>query len=207
MSNTIYTIPVPPNGAWAVPITRTPRFNTIRQDTAAYRGQTRISLSPYPVWDVEIDTAYFTGSESTISSSYQLALGLFGQMKGSADDFLVTMPGDNTISTAMPFGFGDGVTTAFQITRTFAGFLDIIQNLNGSPSIFVNGVLQAANTYGISNTGIVTFSSPPGVAVPLTWTGSFYYRLHFVDDSLQLQFIGNNVFTASTLKFESVILP
>jgi hypothetical protein len=127
-------------------------------------------------------------------------------MKGAADDFLVTYPTDHTISSQAAFGVGDASSKNFQLTRPIGGGIDIIQNLNGNPNIYKAGVLQNPASYSISSTGLVVFGTAPGSGANLTWTGSFYFRVHFVDDSLDLQMIGPNVWVIASLKWESIIL-
>ena len=68
-------------------------------------------------------------------------------MRGQYDSFLFASPADNAV-TAENFGMGNGSTVAFQLTRAYGvggfTFAEPVQNLNGVPSIYVNGVLQAS---------------------------------------------------------------
>jgi hypothetical protein len=133
-------------------------------------------------------------------------VGLAFSCKGRAGTFLFTDPKDNAVTT-FQFATGDGSSKVFQLTRPMDqnGEVDIVQNLNGSPSIFNNGTLVTSG-YSIDSKGVVTFSVAPALGHALTWTGSFYFRLRFKEDTLQeLKEFYNDAWNAQ-LDFESVIL-
>jgi uncharacterized protein (TIGR02217 family) len=94
---------------------------------------------------------------------------------------LFTDPQDNTLTGAQ-FGTGNGSSTRFQLSRNIHGYPDIIQNLNGTPTIYVNGT--PTTPASISSTGVVTFSSAPANNAVLTWSGSFFYLCRFAEDTL-----------------------
>lgn len=67
----------------------------------------------------------------------------------------------------------------------------------------MNGILQAPSAFSIVN-GQVSFATPPAAGAVLAWTGSFFYRVRFVDDHAdfnqfmfelyelkQISFVGN----------------
>jgi uncharacterized protein (TIGR02217 family) len=164
----------------AAGLKKTPNFNTSKQKTAA--GITSaISLKPYPTWDFEFSLDSIQGQESAASSVLAQFIGTFMATAGGANLFLFTDPQDNAVSAAQ-FGTGNGTTTAFQLSRTINGQVDVIQNLNGTPSIYVNGTPTTPSS--ISTTGVVTFSSAPTSGAVLTWTGSFYFLCRFAEDTV-----------------------
>ena len=78
-----------------------------------------------------------------------------------------------------------GVFCTFQLIRAYGGFIEPVQNLNGTPSIYLNGVQQTVgigNQCQVSSTGLVTFTTAPASGAVLTWTGNFYYRVRFSAD-------------------------
>jgi uncharacterized protein (TIGR02217 family) len=123
---------------------------------------------------------------------------------GMYDTWLFDDPSDDTV-TAQSFGTGDGTTTAFQLTRTLGGFNEPIQNINGTPSIYIGGMLQSSG-YTIGSTGIVTFSTAPSIGAVLTWTGNFYFRCRFTVDLAEFDQFAKNLFRMKALKFQSVKL-
>ena len=158
---------------------KTPLFNTVRQPTVA--GITSaVALQPYPRWAFEFSLDHVQGNESAASSVVAQFLGTFMATCGGANQFLFTDPQDNAVINAQ-FGIGDGTTTVFQLSRNINGAVDIVQNLNGTPTIYVNGT---ATSCTISSTGIVTFGSAPANTAVLSWRGSFYFLCRFNEDTL-----------------------
>lgn len=168
-----------------------------------------LSYQQYPRYHFELSFEYL---RDDIAPSHLRSLaGLFNAMQGRADTFLFTSPAFNSVTTE-PFGTGDGATVAFQLIANWQnaggpGSPDIVQNLNGAPSIFKNAVLQSTpSQYTLGPTGIVTFVSPPAAAAPLTWTGSFYYRCRFTDDTLTLAEFVQKYWSTKSVSFESETL-
>jgi uncharacterized protein (TIGR02217 family) len=95
------------------------------------------------------------------------------------------------------FGVGDAVETDFQLIKTYdpslillgsAGILSYVRDitlLDGTPTIEVEGTPTVAFT--ISDSGLVTFDSPP--TGDLTWSGTFDVPVRF--DSEQLPVVMN----------------
>lgn len=99
------------------------------------------------------------------------------------------MPMRNTV--ALDFD-GDGTTTTFQLLKRYnpAGSTaihnrDITKPESGGIKVALDGVLQtdpADYSYNTA-TGIVTFTSAPGVGVVPTWGGNFLVAVAFTNDS------------------------
>ena len=106
--------------------------------------------------------------------------------------------------TDQVFGVGDGLTTAFQLVKTYdlgGGTInqrDIKKPVNTTILIALDTVLQTEDTYTgtVSNndndywidytTGIVTFNSAPPWSVSITWGGEFDVPCRFDVDQLEL---------------------
>ena len=159
---------------------KSPNFNTVRQKGPA-GVNAAIALKPYPTWDFEFSLDHITGHEQTAASVVAQMLGTFMATAGGANLFLFTDPQDNTVTHAQ-FGVGDGASKSFQLSRNIYGAVDIIQNLNGTPTIYVGGTLTAPAS--ISATGVITFTNAPASGAVLTWSGSFYYLCRFSEDTL-----------------------
>lgn len=218
MSYPIFTLPMPSaGGSWTFPIKRTPKYATIKQTPASLRGQLALSLSPYPVWSYAISLGYLKGNIADATRALGQLIGFFTAVQGSSGLFLFADPFDSTASNVV-FGTGDGSTTSYPLKRQFAagannpGYYgwDLIQNLNGTPTIYVSGT--PTTPASISSTGTVTFSVAPAANASLTWSGSFYYLCRFTDDTWQdLQatqtFDGTNLlWDLKEISFESVLL-
>lgn len=214
MGSLVFPAPAPPSWAIGWPIKKTPAYSTIVRTPASGRGEVRVALQQWPRWQFEVDVAYLRGDLNTGGSWLQQVIGFYGAVRGAADDWLYYDPYDNAVEGSR-FGVGDGATTEFQLQREILpagiagpfpyGALDVIQNLNGTPTIYVAGT--ATTPGSISSTGLITFSAAPASGASLTWSGSFYFRCRFMDDSLSsLQEDLYQLWSLKGLRFESVIL-
>jgi uncharacterized protein (TIGR02217 family) len=180
MSNAEF--PTLPGLGWSM--TRTPIWSTKIQKATSGK-ETRAAFQSFPLYKFTLTYEVLRGG--TAYQEYQTLLGFYNQRQGSYDDFLFTFAGDSSVA-AQNFGTGDGATTTFQLIRNLGGFLEPVQNLNGAPSIYVNGTLKTVTTdYAIGATGIVAFVTAPAVAAALTWSGSFYYRCRFAADQYDFE--------------------
>jgi hypothetical protein len=168
------TLPISMQGG----IHKTPSFNTLLQKGTAGINAA-VSLKPFPTWNFEWELDNIQGNESDAQSAVALFLGMFMRVNGSANLWLFTDPQDHSV-TNMPFGIADGKSISFQLSRQIGGAVDIVQNVVGTPTIFLNGSLSVPAS--ISPSGVVTITEVPGAGVVLTWTGQFQYLVRFADD-------------------------
>jgi uncharacterized protein (TIGR02217 family) len=175
---------------------RTPTFKNGAQEAMSGK-ESRIAYMQYP--RMKWTLTYELLRDYVTPSDLKAYFGLFMAMGGGFDTFLYNDPQFNGV-TAQQFAVGDGTVGPFQVTATYQnssgpGAPELIQNFNGSPLIYANGVLQTLTTnYTLSGTGGVTFTSGhvPSIGAPLTWTGNFYYRARFLKDELDFnQFLAN----------------
>jgi uncharacterized protein (TIGR02217 family) len=150
----------------------------------------------------ELRAAYYSAPLYKISLSYevlrsnalqelQAMVGFFNARQGSFDSFLYLDPEDNAV-TAQTFGVGTGGRTQFQLVRSLGGFVEPVLGPQltglGAVSIALNGVVQTLGLhYTLSVGGLVTFNAPPPSGHVLTWTGQFYYRVRFAQDSADFE--------------------
>ena len=194
-------------------LSKNPNFNTSIQKVAAGRGNSSISMKPYATWDFEWDMDKIQGNEALQSSTIMQFLGTYMVCNGSNGLFLFTDPQDSAVSyansgmlnvtpgAAAPMGTtGDGSSTQFQLARIIGGVAyDIIQMLNGSITVKVNG--SVVYNYSVSSTGVLTFTptGSPAVAAPannatLQWTGNYFFLCRFEKDTIDTK----RVYTANT---------
>lgn len=169
--------------------------------------ETRIRRRQFP--RVRFSVKYDILRDTVSPSEVRRLVGFFNAHAGAFDSFLFTDPGFNSV-TAESFGTGDGTTKSFQLLARYQnsggpGGAEAIQNLNGSPSIYVNGVLQVGG-YTLGPSGIVTFTTAPSNTYPLTWTGSFYYRVRFEDDEMSATEFMQRWWSTQEIKLLSVRL-
>lgn len=187
------------------PIGRATSYKTLTAGSLSNRVA-NLALQKYPVHTYNL--SYEILRDDVSPSEFKALIGLFNACGGRFDSFLYSDPVFNTV-TNEPFGVGDGTTTDFQIIATFQnsggpGGPDIIQNFNGAPSFYDNG--STAGLSALGATGILTFSTPPANGHVLTWSGSFYQRCHFDQDTLQAQQFMKSWWLVDSLKFTSVLI-
>jgi uncharacterized protein (TIGR02217 family) len=177
---------------------KAPSFNT-QSFRAASGFEVRAALMQYPLWTFTL--SYELLRDNVANNELKTMVGFFNARKGAFEAFLYTDPSDNTV-TLGNFGTGNGSTLGFQLSRSLGGFSEPVQNLNTTPSIYVNGVLKTLTTdYSISSTGLVTFVTAPAAGAALTWSGTFYYRVRFVNDTAEFSQFLYNLFELKKLSF------
>lgn len=179
---------------------RSPRFST-RTQTATSGKELTAAMWTYPVWDFKLSFEFLR--ESNGFTEMQTLAGFFLARMGSYDSFLFTDSTDNAV-TAQPLGTGDGTTTTWTFVRTWASFIEPIGALNGLPQIYVNGVLKTSGTdYSIVGNSVI-FVVAPGAALPITWSGSFYYRCRFKQDAAEFSQFLAQLWETKTIDLKSV---
>jgi uncharacterized protein (TIGR02217 family) len=194
MSNAIF--PAMAGLAWDN--TRTPLFNTLVHRAASGR-EMRMALQAYPLWRFVLK---FEVLRSAVAfAELQTLGGFFLARQGQFDSFLYSDPTDNTI-TDQSIGVGDGVTTQFQLVRQWGSFVEPVMNVNTLTNLKVNGAAQTSPTnYSVNALGMITFVTAPAAAATITWTGSYYYRVRFEQDTAEFNNMMKDLWELQTLAF------
>jgi uncharacterized protein (TIGR02217 family) len=202
MSNSV--LPALPGLAWQN--TKAPQFSTKIQ-TSVGMSEVRAAFNPYPVRRYML-VHNFLRSYSAFTEMATL-YGFFCARQGSFDSFLYDDPEDDLIANTAPymqFGTGDGATVAFQLGRSLGSFFEPVYNTHSTPKIYVNSVLQTTPAnYSISASGLVTFTSPPGLGLAIAWSGSYYWRCRFDDDSLEFSEFASLFWEQKRLSFRTLL--
>jgi len=177
---------------------RSPVWETQRETSDSGREFTWVKWTT-PKWQYKLVYELLRAGQGR--TELQTMMGFFNQMYGDGDTWLYDDPDDNT-ATAQEFGVGDATTLAFQLVRTFGGFSEPVFELNGAPTVYVNGVVTSVTVS--THTGIVTFATPPAAGAALTWTGQFYLRCRFLKSSLEFEQFMYQFWTLKTLEFITV---
>lgn len=146
-----------------------------------------------------MDIGPYTGTPDSNTSHHWVGQSSGAQYSPTDTPVLLTSQG---IATA------DNVTTEFTMYRSLivGGAQDLIQNFVNPPSIYVNGSLTNSSTYTINQYGTLTFNTAP-VTGTIAWTGSFYFRCSFKQDSWDsLEEDYYQIWKMDGLKFSSVLL-
>lgn len=168
--------------AW--PVTRRTQFSNITQATASGK-EFRLALWQYAryLWTLDYSILFDQPANLFAQNPYtdlQTIEGFYEQMQGDFGIFDFWDPNDNTVQ-GQQFGTGDGSTTVFQLSRTYGGATNWVQQPIGNPTIkiYINGVTQNSASYAISNVGAVTFTSAPANAAVITGDFSYYWPARF----------------------------
>lgn len=173
----------------------------------------------YPLYTYTLD---FELLRSGSQLEFQKLFGFYARHFGGFDSFLFT-DDEDSVATVHPFGVGNAVTTDFQLQRTLVAAADLaapvsrsywplfadgyepVFDLNGSPSIFNNAVLQTITTnYTLPGNGVVHFVAAPANGNVLTWTGNYYRRVRFDVDSIDATRIVQTFWEARSIRLVSV---
>ena len=92
-------------------------------------------------------------------------------------------------------GTGNGVLTAFQLTKTYVSgsntyVREIKKPVTGTVKIYLNSVLQSSGFTVDHTTGVVTFTVAPGVGVAVTADCDFDVPVRFDTDMLSVRIDG-----------------
>lgn len=199
MSNQVF--PTLAGLSWG--IVKRPRWNTRVQSSISF-VETRIRFASLPQWRWSLPFQFLR--QNATDAEFQALADFYNSRSGQWDSFLYSDPTDNTV-TDMNFGTGDGSTVAFQLGRRLltGGLLEPIYNVQTLTNIKKAGVLQTSPAnYSISASGLVTFTSAPAAAAALTWTGTYYWRCRFDQDSADLTNFASTFWSLGELAFVSV---
>lgn len=188
-----------------------PIFDTVKQ-TATSGYEIRSDKYAFPLYNITVGYALLLDDDSLDSNAadpgdptdrWRRIYGFWLARQGAKDSFLLSVPWDKKVTDQL-FGVGDGLTQAFQLVRTAGAgqvFDEPVSNVNVLTNLKKNGVAQANPAdYTISTTGLVTFTSAPAVGHTLTWTGTYYYRCRFTDDTQDFEQFQHNYWKLGQVK-------
>jgi uncharacterized protein (TIGR02217 family) len=164
-----------------------PIFNTVTQRTVNLK-ESRVCLSQYPIYEYEL--SYELLRDNVVNNELQTLMGFYLARQGAYDSFLYIDPSD-CIVTGQQVGTGDGNTKAFQLYRTYGGWIDFITDIQppgASPAlpvlnVYLSDALQNPNSYSVNyyQSGILTFANAPAPGVTIKVNFSYYRRVRFVE--------------------------
>ena len=192
MSNSIYpTLP-----GLVFDVTRTPVWSTTTKVATSLRSYRNANAS-YPLYRYKL--SYEILRQTLGYSEMATLAGFFNARQGGFDSFLFLDPDDSYVA-AQAIGTGDGSTTKFQLVRTFGGYVEPVFDWF-SQSIFDNGA--AAGAYSVSASGLVTFTTAPLAGHAITWTGVYYRRVVFAQDTAEFTKFMQALWSLKTVSIES----
>lgn len=192
-------LPYMPGLKWGS--TKTAIWSTKVQRAASGRTL-RAAYYSFPLWKFSL--SYEVLRSATALAELQAMVGFFNARQGKFDSFLYTDPEDNAVSLQQ-FGIGVAGQTQYQLVRTYGGVVEPVRGLPSAPLIYVGGVLKTAGVdYTLSSVGLVTFATSPSQGQALTWSGSFCYRVCFLQDMAEFENFLHKLWNLKKIEFETV---
>ena len=195
------------------PVTREPVFSTRRQESISGK-ETVIADQSTPRYLFTLTADRLRQGTVNGAAYTELAQlqGFFEVGKGGADSFLYQDADDNAV-TAQQIGVGDGVTTSFQLIRTFGGAVLPILAPNVVTSVTVAGAAKSNGTdYGIGtwengvtpNGTVNFFTGAPGAGAAIVASFSYYFPCRFVDDTMTFDKVMDKRWEVKKIQFKSI---
>jgi hypothetical protein len=214
LGNSSYIYPTLPG--LTLDVMRTPEYNTAI--TQALSGkESRIAYRQYPImrWELSYDILRDYVSPSDLKA----LVGLFMAVQGQFNSFLYLDPLFNTVTLQQFAVVGASDTagaggTRYQVLAVYQnsggpGGNEMIQNFQGTPSIYGGATLINPVDYVLDGDGGVTFNTGelPAAGTVLYWSGSFYYRARFDgDDTLDFTQFMQAFWELKKVKLRQVLL-
>lgn len=216
MSNDVFPVftgypafPIGKISNWATRMQRSVSGRTLRTSdyvnpiwnwTLTYPG-----LHDYPFCSPAINPG---GSFLRPITEFRTIQDFFNSRAGAFDSFLFDDPSDDFITgQALPPVATDLTGTMFQLVRqwtspTSGGFQEAIIAPNSISLVTIDGSPTSSYTLD-PDTGVLTFSSPPGGSVAADF--SYYFRVYFTDTLDAQQFL-TNLWELKQVKLTSIVL-
>lgn len=199
MGNAIF--PTLPGLKWGV--TKTPIWSTQVQKSTSGR-ELRAGYYSYPLWKFSLSFEVLRNKQG-LAELEKLA-GFFNARRGSLESFLYEDPTDNTVTDQL-IGMATNGQTQFQLLRSFGGFIEPVMAVKGNPVVKVNGVTKMNGTdYAVTDKGVVVFRSAVPTGQKVTWSGGFYFRVRFLQDSADFENFIGHLWAAKKIEMQSVKL-
>jgi hypothetical protein len=207
-------------------LVKRPIMSTLGNDDPSPSGdEVRVIQYQNPLWEFDLIYEWMFDDETetwgTLTElpyhQYQSLIGFFLLAAGAGRKFLVKDPTDSQVTNGALSVTAVGGTKYSQITRNLGGFDESILAVNGSPQIYVAGVLQTEGSdytwdpavIGFTAPGVswdgqyVTWISDPG-SNPVTATFQFYFRCRFKKDDSDFEKFAKSLWLNQKVELRSV---
>lgn len=176
-------------------IKKRPLFSTrIQRSVAGF--ETRTAYFSTPLYTFELKHDVLQDAEADLET----LLGFFNARQGSFDSFLYLDTSDYKATDEI-FGAVAAADSLgpYPLTRSYGGFVELVEAPTTIDAVKLNGTTLDAATYSVTG-GRVLFLQPPGVGV-LSWSGTYAYRVRFVDDELEFNQIMDGLWELKKCSF------
>lgn len=189
-----------------------PMFNTsVNEGLSGFEQRNKNWATARGQWTVSLQTpSGYGGARQTF---VDLIRGFFLNVGGMGDAFRLFDHLDNK-ATSEIIGVGDGVTTQFQLQKTYVignrTYIRLISkpitsrvkdyagnSLTDTVTVYKGGVAQTHNAGYVSGggvqitldetIGVITFATPPAAYSVISWDGQHHYPVRFDNDAFPIQ--------------------
>jgi uncharacterized protein (TIGR02217 family) len=199
------TAVIPTYSGLGWPVKRIPIFKSgVQESLSGFEVRTAYRSYPRYQYDLQYDVLRQRTIGSTTYSEMFSFLDFFNSRSGALDSFLYDDPTDDVV-TGQVLAVGDGVTTSFQLVRTYGSFIEPVLAPNLSNyQIYLNGVptgIAYINGWGTTNPGSFGFGSPPASGVTISGDFHYYWPCRFLGDEMEIDEILDGYYEAKTVSW------
>jgi len=168
------TAVLPSLAGYGFPAVRTAMWDTDVQSSVSGR-ECRLAYYTAPKYSWKLDVNVLRSIASP--QDFQVLLGFVNARQGSFDSFQYSDPDDNSV-TGQAIATGNGGTTAFQLVKTFGGFVEPVLAPNTISAVYLNGVSIPAAGYSAATNGALAQVSSGSLS-----GATYYVRSAWVTES------------------------
>lgn len=170
---------------------KSPKWNTQIEKSGSGRKRSNTNQL-LPLWTISVK--YWKLSDA----DYKTILGFMAILKGAHEPFFWLDPDDYQETGIQLPRNSNG---SYQCVMKFGNYVEAVEYVD-NVKVYIDGVLQAANTYSVSG-GTITFSNTPSASAAVTADYRYYWRVHIPADTITMTNIFKNFKQTGTLKLET----
>jgi uncharacterized protein (TIGR02217 family) len=200
--------PILPGLAWSV--IKEPAFRTRIQKSVSGRER-RANDQALPIWTFTLTYDFLRDDVAAGYTDLRTLMGFHAQQQGAFTGFLYTDPTDNAV-TGSSLGTGNASQTQYQLVRYLlpslpgGGYAEPMVAPNIVGAVYLNGVVQSPSAYAVdADTGILTFTTAPGLGVAVTADFSYFFRVRFTDDTANFENFMVQLWRLKQIRFISIL--
>ena len=167
------------------------KWNTTIEETGSGRKRSNTNQL-LPKWTIQVK--YWRLSDA----DYKTIMGFVALLKGAHTPFFWLDPEDYQETGMQLPKISNG---KYQAVMKMGNYVEAVEHID-NVKVYVDGTLQAASAYTVSD-GMITFGTAPGANAVVTADYRYYWKVHLPADGISMTHIFKNFKQTGSLKFES----
>ncbi len=177
-----------------------PRFATAIAEHVSGR-ETRTPARALAIFDIELN---YDALRADANAELQAIAGFYAESGGRAGAFWIAPPG-LAIIAGQTLGSGDGVTTAFPLTRSVFGYSEPVQAASGVSAVYLNNVAQSAGWRVTSGFyPAIVFATAPASGTVVSADFGVLWLCRFAEDVADLENFMTLLWRFRSVKLQTV---